>query len=205
LAQRYYGFIAENGNEATLSFVCRLAKSFPRGGKFGDLDVRRVTFSLENDNGGSALVLRQNPLLMDPDRDEQDHPLVLAKNVKEFKIELWDSKLNDWVDEWKQTNQLPKCVRLTLKLEENSRGQAMEEITRIISLPAVAVARGWQGQGPAGPGQPPNVFQPGGGGVPGQIPGQIPGQVPGQIPGQIPGQNPGGNPFGGNRNSQFPR
>ena len=44
--QRYYGFVAENGTEPMLSFVARLAKSFPRAGKFGDLDVRRVSLHL---------------------------------------------------------------------------------------------------------------------------------------------------------------
>src|SRR5262245_57460188 len=36
-SQEYYSFVAENGSDATLSFVARLAKSFPRSGKFGDL------------------------------------------------------------------------------------------------------------------------------------------------------------------------
>ena len=43
----YYAFIAENGSDASLSFVARMSKSFPRSGKFGDLDVRRLTFSVE--------------------------------------------------------------------------------------------------------------------------------------------------------------
>ncbi len=68
---QHYGFIAENGDEATLSFVARLPKSFPRSGKFGDFDVRRVTFSVESRLGaGRELVLRQNPILMDVDVDE---------------------------------------------------------------------------------------------------------------------------------------
>jgi hypothetical protein len=42
----YYGFVAENGDDASLSFVARLSKSFPER-RFGDLDVRRVTFSVD--------------------------------------------------------------------------------------------------------------------------------------------------------------
>jgi hypothetical protein len=147
---------------------------------------------MENYEGSSALMLRQTPLLTDQDSDETDHPLVLARNVKSFKIECWDARLNDWVDEWKNTNQLPKCVRLTLKLEENSRGQPMEEIMRIISLPSIAVARVWQGQGPAG--APPPGFQPGGPGQPGTLPPGAPGGQPGAFP---PGGYPGGYPPGG--------
>src|SRR6266478_8889824 len=60
--QRYYGFIAENGSEASLSFVSRLPESFPRNRKFGDLHVRRVTFSVEpGPESGRQLVLRQQP------------------------------------------------------------------------------------------------------------------------------------------------
>src|SRR5262249_28140598 len=103
----YYSFLAQNGNEAFLSFASRLSPSFPRSGKFAGLDVRRVTFSLEQRNGVRELVLRQQPLLMDMDLDEKNYPLVLAKYVKEFKTEFWDPRLQDWVDEWRQTNALP--------------------------------------------------------------------------------------------------
>ena len=110
----YYYFLAENGNEAALSFVARLDKSFPRSGKFGDFEVRRLTFSVEPaPDGGRQLVLRQMPLLMEePDADEKQHPIVLARNVKAFEMLFYDTNKNppDWVDEWKEakTNQLPK-------------------------------------------------------------------------------------------------
>ena len=71
---QYYSFVVENGGTPMLSFTARVPDDFPRNGKFGDFDVRRLTFSrrtrpdrtLEND-----LVLRQNPILMDMDADEQ--------------------------------------------------------------------------------------------------------------------------------------
>src|SRR5439155_15977627 len=103
---------------ASLSFAARLPKAFPRSGKFGDLDVRRVEFSVESGSGGGKqLVVRQYPILMTAeDVGEMDNPLVLARDVKEFRLEFWDAQLNDWNDEWKQTNQLPKLVKVTLKL-----------------------------------------------------------------------------------------
>src|SRR5258706_9597822 len=74
-----YGFVAENGDEPTLSFVARLAKSFPRSGKFGDLDVRRLEFSVQSGpNSTRELVLRQRPILMEFDQEEKDDPIVLA-------------------------------------------------------------------------------------------------------------------------------
>ena len=146
LNQKYYAFVVENGNEAMLSFVSRLSPSFPRSGKFAGLDVRRVTFSLESaPEGGRQLVLRQNALLMDMDKDEQNYPLVLAKNVKEFKTELWDPRLQDWTDEWKFTNQIPTLVKVSLALADNKfSSQVRQAVTRIVSLPSVMVAPMWQ-------------------------------------------------------------
>jgi type II secretion system protein J len=174
--QPYYSFLAENGDKASLSFVARLSPSFPREGKFeGKGDVRRVTFSVQQNRDGSReLVLRQCPLVMEMDEDEKNHPLVLATHVKEFKSEFWDLKLNDWIDEWKQTNQLPTLVKVTLALADSRNpSQLREQITRIVSLPSVVVAPMWQvprvlpGQGvPGAPGTPP--------GVPGSPPGGTP-------------------------------
>ena len=158
---QHYSFVAENGDEATLSFVARLSKSFPRSGKFGDFDVRRVTFSVESKLGSEReLVLRQNPILMDVDVDEKEHPLVLAKGVNKLLFEFWDVRLNDWVDEWKQTNQLPKLVKVTVQFAEpnqhGSYSQRKEEVTRIVALPSITVPANWQMPGvPGVPGMPP--------------------------------------------------
>lgn len=155
---QHYGFIAENGEAATLSFVARLSRSFPRSGKFGDFDVRRVTFSVESGHGSEReLVLRQNPILMDVDVDEQEHPLVLAKGVNKLLFEFWDVRLNDWVEDWKQTNQLPKLVKVTVQFAEpnqhGSYSQRKEEVTRIVALPSITVPANWQM--PGAPGSPP--------------------------------------------------
>jgi type II secretion system protein J len=156
----YYSFVGENGSEGSLSFVARLAKSFPRSGKFGDLDLRRLTFTVEKGADNSRqLVLRQNPILMDLDIDEKEHPLVLAKNVQDFQLQFWDMRLNDWTDEWTQTNQIPKLVMVTLKLSDSPYStQVQEEVTRIVSIPAMAVQPGWQ-MPMAPPGQMNNQFQ----------------------------------------------
>jgi type II secretion system protein J len=192
----YYAFLSQNGSEAFLSFASRLSPSFPRSGKFAGLDLRRVTFSLEQRSGVRQLVLRQQPLLMDMDIDEKEHPLVLAKFVKEFKTEFWDARLQDWVDEWKSTNQLPVMVKVSLKLADNEFStQVRQQVTRIVSLPSVGVAPIWQTPvgGPGAPGAP---GAPGLPGVPGQgVPGGLapPGGIQ-QPPGTPPILNPGQNP-----------
>jgi prepilin-type N-terminal cleavage/methylation domain-containing protein len=160
--QGLYAFVAKNGDDAQLSFVAKLASSFPRSGTFGDLDVRRVTFALESsrDSGGRELVMSQMPLLnKEEDVDEKRYPVVLAKNVREFKTEFWDLKTEDWIDEWKQTNQLPPMVKVTLKLADAAHSSMVrEEVMRVVSLPSVAVDPRWQpwtrGQGARG-GVPP--------------------------------------------------
>jgi len=175
---RHYGFWAENGDGAALSFVARLPESFPRGGRFGDFDVRRVTFSLESGPGSEQqLVMRQSPILMDAekDEDEKEHPLVLARGVNKMEFEFWDTRKNEWVDEWIQTNQIPKMMKITLGFVMKKPNQAFgaterrQEISRIVALPAMMVPVNYQRGGarpPGGGGQPLP-----GGGQPAPIPG----------------------------------
>jgi len=155
----HYSFVGENGQSATLSFVAHLPESFPRSGKFGDLSVRRVTFSLEpGPDSQSQLVMRQNPILMDPDKDEVEHPVVLARDVKGFDMEFWDQKAGDWIEEWTQTNQMPLMIEVSLEFKGvNSVGKVSPStiVSRTISLPSMMVSGQWQ---------MPNVGKNGGGG-----------------------------------------
>lgn len=116
---KYYTFIVQNGEDPMLSFTARLPDNFPRNGEFGDFNLRRVTFSVETGpNSEPDLVLRQDPILMDMSQDEQEHPLVLARNVKKFVVDCWDPREGDWSDEWDDTNQIPRMVRFTLSSAE---------------------------------------------------------------------------------------
>ena len=47
-------------------------------------------------------------------RTKKEHPLVLARGVNKMEFEFWDTRQNEWVDEWTQTNQLPKMMKFTL-------------------------------------------------------------------------------------------
>jgi prepilin-type N-terminal cleavage/methylation domain-containing protein len=155
----YYTFVVQNGDEPLLSFTARLPDDFPRNGRFGDFNVRRVTFTVEpGPNSEEDLVLRQNPILMDMDRDEQEHPLVLARNVKSFTAECWNPTEDDWSDKWDNTNQIPTLVRFTLVLGGNKQDYNFGEtgpelsVTRVVAIPSVMVPTAVQSQSAGGGG-----------------------------------------------------
>lgn len=161
-SQFYYTFVVQNGDEPLVSFTARLPDDFPRNGRFGDFNLRRVTFSVEaGPNSEKDLVLRQNPILMDMDQDEQEHPLVLARNVKSLTTECWDPTEQDWSDKWQNTNQIPTLVRFTLVLGGNRPADNFGDtgpelsVTRVVALPSVMVPTAVQSQS-AGGGQNPN-------------------------------------------------
>jgi prepilin-type N-terminal cleavage/methylation domain-containing protein len=173
-SQQYYWFKLGNGDEPFLSFVARLPDSFPRHNKFvgemagPDSNARRVTFSLAaNADNGRDLILRQSPILMEMDDDEKQIPLVLAKNVKEFKIEWWGTNnlnIAGWNTDWDdtQTNTIPQMLRVRLVMGANlARGKDAPDFaaTHIYTIPSqmmpVVVQRGIGGQfGTPGGGQP---------------------------------------------------
>lgn len=143
---QYYSFIVANGDAPELSFTARVPEIFPRNGKFispntgRDFNLRRLAYSLEPGDGGEKnLVLRQNPVLMDLDQDEQQFPLVLARNVRKFTIECWDTNKLDWADEWLETNSIPTLLRVNLVLGGNTVAGASApdfSVARVYSLPS---------------------------------------------------------------------
>jgi general secretion pathway protein J len=146
-SQKYYYFVGENGSDATLSFVSKLPDSFPRSRSFPEgFDVRRLEFRREP--GSSQLVLRQKSILMEePPINEQTDPLVLAKNVKDFEMRFWDEKEQDWLDEWTQTNLLPRMVEITLRWTKEGSAHAFEaeqENVFCVTLQAASVPARWQ-------------------------------------------------------------
>jgi prepilin-type N-terminal cleavage/methylation domain-containing protein len=159
-SMQYYTFIVENGPQPQLSFVARVPDVFPRNGRFGDFNLRRLTFAVEAvTDSEKDLVLRQNPILMDIDPAEQSTPLVLARNVQDFIVECWDTNQMDWVDTWDNTNALPPMVRVTLALGSNLKDKNSTAptiaITREIAIPSGTMpqaAQGGQGSGAGGTG-----------------------------------------------------
>jgi type II secretion system protein J len=153
-SMQYYAFNVTNGDQPTLSFVARVPDVFPRNGRFGS-DLRRLTFTVEPvSNSEKDLLLRQNPILMDVDPAEQATPLVLARNVKDFVVECWDTNAMDWATEWDSTNSLPPLVRVTLTFGGNKMGfgnaAPTTVVVREIAIPSATLPAAAQTGAPFG-------------------------------------------------------
>ena len=190
----YYFLADTSGDFAALELSARLPESFPGVGRYGDQVVRRVRFFTEaGKNGGTDLMMSQKPLLMELKDPADAYTIVLARDVTLFKLEFYDDRKDEWLDEWKNTNDLPKLVQVVLgQGKARNSFDPQDVVTRIIGIPSVAVRADTQG-GP-GAGMMPGVVPPGGPGAPGvpTVPG-APGVVqPGVIqPGYQPGYQPG--------------
>jgi hypothetical protein len=155
---------------------------------FGDQVVRRVTFAVQpGEDGTNELVMSQIPYLIVTNQDVSEYPITLAKDVSLFVLQFWDTNINDWAEELETTNQIPQMVRVTLGLGNTSGfGQRPAEVvSRVISLPSVAVGADIQ-----------RPMRQGGGGSPFGTPG-------GGIRGGGRGDNGNGNK-GGNNGSRGP-
>jgi len=151
-SMQYYYFLVQNGDQPMLSFTARLPGNFPRNGRFGDFNLRRLTFTVEaGPDSERNLVLRQNPILMDMDLDEQSYPLVLARDVKKFAVECLDTN-SGWVTEWNDTNSIPLQVRYTLVAGGNGPGWAITNVVTMQSstLPGVVQMPRGSSSGPGG-------------------------------------------------------
>jgi len=147
---KHYAFLANTSGEmAEVSMVSRLPASFPGVGKYGDQVVRRVVFKVEKSPDGNVLRMAQAPLLQDLDRTPP-YTLTLAKDVTLFKLSFYDLAQEEWLEEWTDTNQMPRMVKIQLGMgtTPNSR-DPQDQVTRLVSIPAVAAPGHVQGAGPS--------------------------------------------------------
>jgi prepilin-type N-terminal cleavage/methylation domain-containing protein len=157
---KQYYFVADtSGDFAALSLVSRLPESFPGVGRYGDQVVRRVSFYTQpGKDGGTELLMTQAPMLLRTNASVEPYSIVLAKEVSLFRLEFYDAQKDEWLDEWRYTNQLPRVVQVALGLgkAQGRSSDPQDVVTRIISIPSVAVTADIQGAGvpPVAPGLP---------------------------------------------------
>lgn len=162
----FYGF--SDGDEAYLSFVARLPDHFPHSGLFGGLKVRRVTFEVERDAGGTRqLVMTQMPILYETNIDQQPYRLVLARNVKLFNLAFYETNRSggfnfsgsgEWMDAWPYTNRFPTRIQCGVAFDTTGKekGAAPYVMATVFTLPSVGVAEHLQrANAPGAPGGPP--------------------------------------------------
>ncbi|MEW6160527.1 MAG: prepilin-type N-terminal cleavage/methylation domain-containing protein, partial [Verrucomicrobiota bacterium] len=140
----YYSFFADtSGDYAALSFVSRLSSSFPGGGLYGGLTVRRVTFMVTN--SPPQLMIMQSPILEAPETTKP-YEIVLVPNIKRFALDFWDSIKGEWISEWPLTNQFPKLIRVTVAFGDarNKNSEHVETATRVVALNAIPVPGNFQ-------------------------------------------------------------
>jgi type II secretory pathway pseudopilin PulG len=167
---QYYSFVVQNsgnGQQATLSFVARLPDDFPRSGRYGVFNVRRLTFDVEavtdpvTRQTENDLVLRQYPILTGEDVDDAQNPFILSRNVQLFTVECWDTNSANWVDEWDNTNAIPPAIRVDLALggknDNSQNAEPIFSVTRDIAVPTQMMPVSAQV-----PGANPAMFQNGG-------------------------------------------
>lgn len=148
-----YAFLADtSGDMASVSLVSRLPASFPGVGRYGDQIVRRVVFEVHAGRNGDELVMAQAPMMQDTEQVEP-YSLVLARDVNRFQLEFWDLQKAEWLDEWSDTNQMPRMVKISLGLGRSGSGSGSQDLNvRLVSIPSAAVPGDIQGAGGPAPG-----------------------------------------------------
>ncbi|MBI1840702.1 MAG: prepilin-type N-terminal cleavage/methylation domain-containing protein [Verrucomicrobia bacterium] len=149
---KHYTFLAESsGDFADIRFTARLPSSFPGVGRYGGSIVRRVRFTVEpGASGNNELVLYQQPLLTPQDRDFNPYRLVLSPDVSLFTVEFFDALKAEYTREWKQTNSIPRLVRVAIGMGKGNGRSAREDIAATtIAVPATRVGTELQRNLPA--------------------------------------------------------
>jgi len=83
-------------------------------GYFGDSDP---------DNRDQENVMRREDPRLDGEPEEGGRAHILAEDIKELKFRYWDTKQDDWTDEWDTEDpefvgRLPRFVEITLVIED---------------------------------------------------------------------------------------
>jgi hypothetical protein len=164
---------------ASISFVSYLPRSFPGSGLLGYQPLRRVSFLVEDgENGEKDLVLEQLPMLQSLESDEEPIRIVLARNIAAFTLQFWDSRRQEWLEEWTEPDRLPQQVNVALALKSEEGDQIVTADVRTVTIPSLTILSEYQM--PGGQPQPGDID-------PGLLPSEaIEGAEGGVFPGAAP-------------------
>ena len=138
-----YLFGADTRGEFPLvTMVTQLSPSIPGFGVHRGLGVSRVTFSVQENDGSSDLIMTHHPILVDTNNPQTPaYSAVLARDVTTFMVQFWDRQQQDYVDEWLYTNMLPQKVVISLATGKKTAGSrtAEDPVVREVTIASAGV------------------------------------------------------------------
>jgi hypothetical protein len=141
---RYYYFLADTKDEDFhyLSLVSHLPPTFPGSGLFGDYNLRRVTFEVQDgEDGTHQLVMTQFPVLWATNDTMQPYPITLVRDLSLFYMEFWDPQRAEWMADFTATNSLPRMMRVTIGWGHlpDKPNEPAEIVTREVAIPSTII------------------------------------------------------------------
>jgi prepilin-type N-terminal cleavage/methylation domain-containing protein len=149
-----YVFLADtSGDLAAVSMVSRLSPAIPGFAVQRGLAMCRISFYTQpGPNGGNELVMTHAPILLDTNHPTAEpYSAVLAKDVTLFTLQFWDRQKNEYIDEWRYTNQLPPKVLIALGTGKTGASSTPQDVVvREVIIPSWAAVSGVQSGPPMG-------------------------------------------------------
>ena len=164
-SKEQYSFLADTTifDYPSISFVSRVPPDFLGNKEFGSQRLRRIEFTVEDDEDlGRSLVMYQEALMQPVNTQDIREPKrwVLGPNLDTFFFVFWSTINNEWVSEWTETNSVPSRLKFELafkradgeaaRIEEIQKREIIvfsESITQAMQNPPLPQARGGSGRG----------------------------------------------------------
>ena len=167
-SKEQYSFLADTTifDYPSISFVSRVPPDFLGNKEFGSQRLRRIEFTVEDDEDlGRSLVMYQEALMQPVNTQDIREPKrwVLGPNLDTFFFVFWSTINNEWVSEWTETNSVPSRLKFELafkgadgeaaRIEEIQKREIVvfsESITQAMQNPPLPQARGGGSRGGKG-------------------------------------------------------
>ena len=127
-----YAFIVDtlDFDYPSVSFVSRVPPDFLGNKEFGSQTLRRITFQVEDDDDfGRSLVMYQSAALQ-PEYDlevEEPSRWVLGQDLDQFLMLFYSTSVEEWINEWDDTNSVPSRIKFELAYARPDGGAASIE------------------------------------------------------------------------------
>jgi len=124
----------------TISFVSRVPPNFHGDKEFAGQRMRRIRFAVEDgEEGERELVMYQTPLLQSSDTIElKPNRQVLLPQLDTFMCVFWNPSVNNWIDEWEETNSVPPRIKFELAQKRADGSAPQIEDIHALNIPILA-------------------------------------------------------------------